>query len=130
VGLNFFTALKEKKRMLLGRNYDGSGVNAAEYSVYIYHYPAWKEADIHNWERKNTTTDKSEAIREAQELYASRDFQKVEVKKKFFHSRHQCMIDQTLRVYGEGAEASLKPAVFAILLVFAALAAGAAHALF
>jgi hypothetical protein len=115
--------------MLWGRNQGESGAGA-EYAVYIYHYPARKEADIHNWERKNTTTNKTEAIREAEELYASRDFQKVEVKKKFFDPRYKCTIDQTLRVYGEGAEASLQPAVFVILLFSCLSAAGVCYALF
>ncbi len=70
-----------------------------EYSVYVYHYPDDIEDGHSDWEKKQVTRSKIRAMSVARKLHDSASFRKVEVKRKAFENRYDCMIDRTFKVY-------------------------------
>ena len=69
-----------------------------EYSVYVYFDPK-KAKSKSPWEMKDTTDNMEKAMAQAEEYYSSRQFQKVEVKKKFFDEKNSRTIDMTLKTF-------------------------------
>lgn len=67
-----------------------------EYCVYIHHgkNPAFKK-----WERASKTNDQSLALEQAQMLYLSNKYEKIEIKKVFFCKNKKKKIDQTYKIF-------------------------------
>lgn len=67
-----------------------------EYAVYI-HLPANQNNRF--WERTSTTRDKDLALEQAEMLFSSQKYPKVEVVKRRFCPRAQRAVSETLRVF-------------------------------
>ena len=83
------------------------------YDVYIYHHPANTNEQIHDWERKGSTANAQRALLKAKRLHKSRKYQKVEVKKRKFDSKKNCMFASTMKVYD--ADTSYKRMVLVLM---------------
>ena len=75
-----------------------AGISETEFSIYVYHYPEDIEARHTDWEKVAVTNCIQEAVNKAQSLYDSREFKKVEIKKKYFDPKYQRVIDATYKV--------------------------------
>ena len=92
-----------------------------EYSVYVYFDP--KQAKSKSpWEMKGITDNMEKAMAEAEKYYSTREFQKVEVKKKFFDEKNARTIDMTLKTF----EGNLKRDMGAMTILAIGLALSAA----
>lgn len=69
-----------------------------EYSVYVYHHPVNKKEGQNDWEMLDQTTNMDEAMKMAEGYQESGDYQKIEVKKKYFDEKNNRKIDMTLKV--------------------------------
>lgn len=99
-----------------------------EYSVYVYRHPLHCEEDRNDWERKSTTVNIRKAMKYAEKFISSGDYQKVEVKKKYFDSRSNRNLEMTVKIYEGGsitkplsAEALTAIAVLSMLVAFGAI---------
>lgn len=82
-----------------------------EYSVYVYHNP--KKNTKSPWEMKGVTSDMDQAMKSAEKFHNSREFTKVEVKKKYFDEKNQRIVDMTLKTF----EGNLKKEMGAMMLL-------------
>lgn len=87
------------------------------YDVYIYHHPANTNEQVHDWERKSSTADPRRALLKARRLHKSKKYQKVEVKKRKFDTKHNCMFASTMKVYG--ADTNYKKMVLLLMAIAA-----------
>jgi len=92
-----------------------TGIPETEYSVYVYHYADDIEDGYTDWEMKAATLDVQEAVDQAQSLYNTREFKKVEVKKKYFDAKFGRVIDATHKVFQNKRRASRRSSVMALL---------------
>ena len=95
-----------------------------EYSIYIYHHPANHLDGWNDWEKRSVTQDLRQALKEAEALYASKKFEKVEVKEKSYDQKRDQAVDKTLKIFkpqDEKATAVLVKAVGLFVLSVAAL---------
>ncbi|MFP4313050.1 MAG: hypothetical protein ACLFR0_01875 [Alphaproteobacteria bacterium] len=97
-----------------------------EYSIYVYHDP--KKKPEKPWEMKGVTPDMNVAMKKAEELNDSREFKKVEVKKKFYDEKNARTIDMTLKTFeGEKKKEMGAVTLLAIGLVLCAASFAAAY---
>lgn len=103
-----------------------TATQSIEYSVYVYHNPKAKMQSP--WEMKGVTNDMDKAMKTAEKFYNSREFQKVEVKKKFFDEKNQRTIDMTLKTFEGNMKKEMGAmTILAIGLVLCAAAFAAAY---
>jgi len=69
------------------------------YAVYIYHYPENHMEGQNDWEMRTLTADLKTALKDAQSLYDSRGYRRVEVKKRVHDSKYAHTRDTTLKVF-------------------------------
>ncbi len=72
------------------------------YSIYIFHRPAHQNDNHITWEKRHTTSSMRVAYRKAEKLFNSNEYERVEIKKIFFDTKHARKIDKTLKIYKEG----------------------------
>lgn len=70
-----------------------------EYTIYTYDMPSPGQKGDSKWQKHSTIDDMIKAMVEAQKLYDTEKFQKIEVKKKFFDQKKNRVVDMTLKVY-------------------------------
>lgn len=70
-----------------------------EYTIYTFDMPSAKQKGDNSWKKHATLEDMTKAMIEAESLYQSQKFQKIEVKKKFFDQKKNRVIDMTLKVF-------------------------------
>ena len=95
---------------------------AIEYSVYVYHNDDKKKKGGKPWEMVSVTENMDKAFKSAEELIGSREYPKVEVKKKFFDEKNNRTVDITLKVL----EGKVKKPIGVGTLTLIALICGAA----
>ncbi len=97
-----------------------------EYSVYVYFDPKKAKKSNSPWEMKGVTDNMDRAMADAEKFHNSREFQKVEVKKKYFDEKNSRTVDMILKTF----DGNFKKEMSALLiLVLAILASGAAGGL-
>lgn len=94
----------------------------AEYTIYAYDRFEEEKIGHNRWQRVTTIKDQSQALMQAERLFSSQLYQKIEVKQKIFHEKKGRHVAKTLRVY-EKKEANNYIALGSILLL-ACLSAG------
>ena len=72
----------------------------AEYTIYTFEHPVQKQKGDIVWKKHATSGDAASAVFEAQNLYDSQKFHKIEVKKKFFDAKKNRAVDETYKVFG------------------------------
>lgn len=72
-----------------------------EYTIYTFERPLKKQKGDIVWKKHGTSGDVQYALSEAQSLFESRKFHKIEVKKKFFDPRQNRSVEHTHRVFGK-----------------------------
>lgn len=79
----------------------GSRITAdgVEYAIYIHH-PANDDRRACSWERAATMNCRNAAVREAQKLYRSRKYSKVEIKRSMFDRTRNRRQGDTMLVFG------------------------------
>ncbi len=70
-----------------------------EYSIYTYDMPSPGQKGESKWQKHSTVDDMIKAMVQAQGLYDSEKFQKIEVKKKFFDQKKNRVVVMTLKVF-------------------------------
>ena len=90
-------------------------VPETEYSVYVYFYAQDIENGHTDWEMKAMTSSADEAIDKAQELFNTRNFKKVEIKKKYFDTRYGRVVDSIYKVFQDKKRTSRRASVMALL---------------
>jgi len=73
--------------------------SSSEYSVYIYHHPQNQCEGQNDWEMRTSTSDLNTALDEAEALYRSNSFRKVEVKQRVVNSKTRQVKDYTLKIF-------------------------------
>lgn len=96
-----------------------------EYSVYVYHAPTKKQKS--SWEMKGVTNDMDKALLSAQSFFDSKEFQKVEVKKKYFDEKNDRTIDMTLKTFQNTNKEMGAFTMLAISLILSGAAFAAAY---
>ncbi len=91
-----------------------AGIPETEFSIYVYHYPEDIEDGHTDWEKVAVTDCIQEAANKAQSLYDSRDFKKVEIKKKYFDLKYQRVVDATYKVLQDKKRVSRRSGVMAL----------------
>ena len=89
-------------------------VSEPEFSVYVYHYPEDIEQGHTDWEKMAVTTCIQVAVNQAQSLFDTRDFKKVEIKKKYFDTKYERVIDATYKVFQEKKRVSRRSGIMAL----------------
>lgn len=107
--------------MTLASKKNGTDKPTTEYSVYIFHDHSKREECPADWEKNVTTKNKKRALARARWLYASNDYQKVEIKKKLHDPKAGLAIDQTFKIY---EKRSWTPWAKANILAIGAVALG------
>ena len=71
--------------------------NSLEYTIYTFddHQNKTRKA---NWQKHSTSTDMHKAVQEAQGLFDTNQFCKVEVKKKYFDPKNERTVDMSIKV--------------------------------
>ena len=77
-----------------------------EYSVYIYHRPENQHEGQNDWEMRTITPDLNMALDEAETLYQSQSYRKVEVKQRIVDPKTSQIRDLTLKIFSrdDGAQ--------------------------
>lgn len=70
-----------------------------EYSVYIYHRPENQHEGQNDWEMRTITPDLKFALDEAEALYESKGYRKVEVKQRVVDYKTDKIHDHTLKIF-------------------------------
>ena len=87
-----------------------------EYTVYTYGQAGVDDKKSAKWEKHNTKTEMAAAIAEAEKLYKSGKYKKVEVKQKYFDKKKNRNLDTTLKVYEHGKKREIN---IVMILLFA-----------
>ena len=101
-----------------------------EYSIYTFDMPNDGQKDESKWQKHATLDDMIKAMAEAQNLYDSEKYQKIEVKKKFFDQKKNRQVDMTLKVYERTPKKDYSTAVAIIFALFCGVGAFAASFFF
>ena len=96
--------------------------DSAEYTIYAYDNFKKEKLGHNRWQRVATITDQSQAMSQAQSLFDSRLYQKVEIKQKLFYEKKGCHVAKTLRVYESGRKSNMTGMV--TIFVIAVISAG------
>ena len=91
-----------------------------EYSVYIYHRPENQHEGQNDWEMRTITPDLNAALDEAESLYESQSYRKVEVKQRVVDPKTSQIRDFTLKVFAQDHSHSFSEmwfAAFGVVLV-------------
>lgn len=93
-----------------------------EYAVYVYHRPENQIEGQSDWEMRSVSKDLRSALYEAQRLFDSSNFKKVEIKHRVKNSRTKAVYDYTFKVLERGAGyRRARTALFSAGVVFGAL---------
>ena len=103
-----------------------SNESAPEYTVYIYHLPENQLEGQSDWEMRGMTNNLDIAMYEAQSLFESRNFKKVEVKQRMADPASEKVSDISIKIYEQAQAAAKVQTCFAplMLLLGAALSIG------
>ena len=97
-----------------------------EYTIYTFDMPAPKQKGDNSWKKHATLEDMSKAMQQAEALYVSRKFQKIEVKKKFFDQKKNRTVDMTLKIFESSPKKDYTIIVAVVMAILAGLGAFAA----
>ncbi len=92
-----------------------------EYTIYTFDRPIANQRGGHTWKKHVTIPDMHMALLEAQTLYQTRKFQKIEIKKKFFDEKKNRAVDMTLKTYESTPRRSYRPYILGFLAVLCML---------
>jgi len=85
-----------------------------EFSVYVYNYADDIEDGHTDWKMMNVFHCVQEAVNQAQKLHDSREFKKVEIKKKFFDEKYGRLMDKTYKVFQNEKRMSRRSGIMAL----------------
>ena len=86
-----------------------------EYTIYTYDSFEEEKPGHNRWHRVATIHDQSQALEQAQDLFNSHLYQKVEIKQKSFNEKKGCRVSKTLRIYEAGQKSNTKIVVLSFL---------------
>lgn len=90
------------------------GISEPEYSIYVYHYACDIEEGYTDWEKIGVTSCIQDAVNQAQNLFDTSDFKKVEIKKKFYDTKYQRVVDATYKVFQDKKRVSRRSGIFTL----------------
>lgn len=97
-----------------------------EYTIYTFDHPQGGAKKQPKWQKHESGSEMQEALKKAEELFRAGQYQKVEVKQKYFDKKKNRNIDVTLRVFEKEKKRDFK---LAFIFVFAVLCGAAAFGL-
>ncbi len=101
-----------------------------EYTIYTFDMPKAGQKGESKWQKHTTLDDMIKAMVEAQNLYDSEKYLKIEVKKKFFDQKKNRVVDMTLKVFERDAKKDYSTIIAIIFAVVCGVGAVAASFLF
>lgn len=104
-------------------NYTKLGKVPAEYTIYAYNKYCEHKIGHNKWQCVSSGKDASKALEEAEVLFNSSKFQKIEIKKKFFDKKMDRYAVSTFKVLSSKPK---KPSIFITMgiLIFTVLFGG------
>ena len=98
--------------------------HGAEYAIYTFGILEADQGGIPGmWEKKASHANQSIAVRQAEDLYNTGQYLKVEIKQKYFDSRKNRNVDLTLKTIGQKKNRSYRKAVAIIFAMICGLVA-------
>jgi hypothetical protein len=97
-----------------------------EYTIYTFDMPRPNQKGDNSWQKHAVLEDMSKAMNEAETLHATKKYQKVEVKKKFFDQKKNRVVDMTLKTYEVKPKKDFTILIAIIMAVLGAVGAFAA----
>ena len=94
-----------------------------EYTIYTFDHPKPNEKGRIKWQKNEMLTEMGKALKQAEELFASGKYKKVEVKQKYFETKTNRNVDMTLRVFEETPKIHISTAIVTSFAVFCGIAA-------
>jgi len=92
----------------------------AEYTIYAYNRFHNNALGYNRWQRVTTIHDSEEALTQAQNLFQSHQYEKVEIKKKAFDDKKGQHVASTYRVFESRPKKDYLVMISVILLAFIA----------
>lgn len=77
-----------------------------EYTVYTFQRDSGAKGQ-ERWQKQNSTSDMSQAMQQAESLFASGSFCKVEIKQKYTDPKNNRVVDMTLKIFEGKVKRSL-----------------------
>ena len=93
----------------------------SEYAVYTFGIPEQDNVHSRMWEKKASHAAVDAAVRQAEDLFRTGQYRKIEIKQKYFDRRRNRNVDLTLKTLGQKENRRLRTAVAVAL----AMASGA-----
>jgi GTPase len=107
---------------------EGKKEESIEYSIIVHNHPNKIKEGAGETEKIETMTNMDKAFEQAEELVASGEYHKVEVKKKYFEEKTQRTLDMTLKVFENRPKKGIGVVTLTIIAVLCgALAFGGAY---
>jgi hypothetical protein len=77
-----------------------------EYTVYTFQRDSAAKGQ-ERWQKQNATSDMAQAMQQAESLFASGNFCKVEIKQKYTDPKNNRVVDMTLKIFEGKVKRSL-----------------------
>lgn len=90
------------------------GISEPEFSIYVYHYACDIEEGHTDWEKIAVTPCIQDAVNQAQNLFDTSEFKKVEIKKKYYDTKYQRVVDATYKVFQNKKRISHRSGIMAL----------------
>jgi hypothetical protein len=90
-----------------------------EYTIYAYNFFENEKMGCNKWQRLSSVNKENEARMQAERLFQSQLYQKIEIKKKSFDSRSGRYVAKTHKVYEISTKRNLMTLMSILLLGFA-----------
>ena len=90
----------------------------AEYTIYAYHSYDDNKLGYNRWQRVTSGDDPSQVLLKAEQLFQSKIYPKIEVKKKIFDDKKGCHKSSTLRIYEDSPRKNYLTLAAILLLAF------------
>lgn len=97
--------------------------HAAEYAVYTFGVLEQDRVNPRMWEKKASHAAMSAALGQAEDLYRTGQYMKVEIKQKYFDRKQNRNIDMTLKTLGQTKTTTLHSAVAIVFAMLCGIAA-------
>lgn len=73
--------------------------SAPEYTIYAYHFYDERKLGYNRWKRMAVGSDSDQIVAQAEQLFQSRLYPKIEIRQKIFDSKLGAHQDKSFRVY-------------------------------
>lgn len=105
---------------------DSAKNSSIEYTIYTFQDCDKPSSGSEKWQRQDSLTDMTLAVKKAESLFKTGDYCKVEIKQKFSDLKNNRVIDTTFKVYKRQSKKSLSTRMAVMMCAVAGVMAFAA----